>query len=75
MILDDTVVRVRLDRKATSISLLVVLGMRQDGQKVLLAIKQMGVERTERLADCARSISSSAACGGPNSHRRWRRGS
>ena len=47
MILDDTVVRVRLDRKATSISLLVVLGMRQDGQKVLLAIKQMGVERTD----------------------------
>jgi hypothetical protein len=30
------VVRVRLDRKATSISLLVVLGIREDGQKVLL---------------------------------------
>src|SRR6266481_3329837 len=42
LILDGTVVRVRLDRKATSISLLVVLGVRQDGQKVLLAIKQMG---------------------------------
>jgi putative transposase len=36
----------RLDRKATSISLLVVLGVRQDGQKVLLAIKQMGGEST-----------------------------
>ena len=36
-----------LDRKATSISLLVVLGVRQDGQKVLLAIKQMGGESTE----------------------------
>jgi putative transposase len=35
LILDGTVVRVRLDRKATSISLLVVLGVRQDGQKVL----------------------------------------
>src|SRR5260370_32818219 len=47
LILDGTVVRVRLDRKATSISLLVVLGVRQDGQKVLLAIKQMGGESTQ----------------------------
>ena len=47
LILDGTVVRVRLDRKATSISLLVVLGVRQDGQKVLLAIKQMGGESAE----------------------------
>ncbi len=46
LILDGTVVRVRLDRKATSISLLVVLGVRHDGQKVLLAIKQMGGEST-----------------------------
>ncbi len=44
LILDGTVVRVRLDRKATSISLLVVLGVRRDGQKVLLAIKNMGGE-------------------------------
>src|SRR3990170_5900478 len=41
LILDGTVVRVRLDRKATSISLLVVIGVREDGQKVLLAIKSM----------------------------------
>ena len=47
LILDGTVVRVRLDRKATSISLLVVLGVRADGQKVLLAIRQMGGESTE----------------------------
>jgi len=47
LVLDGTVVRVRLDREATSISLLVVLGIRQDGQKVLLAIKQMGGESTE----------------------------
>src|ERR1700687_3848219 len=39
--------RVRLDRKATSISLLVVLGVRADGQKVLLAIKSMGGESAE----------------------------
>jgi putative transposase len=47
LILDGTVVRVRLDRKATSISLLVVLGVREDGQKVLLAIKSMGSESAE----------------------------
>ena len=44
LIQDGTVVRVRLDRKATSISLLVVLGVRRDGQKVLLSIKNMGGE-------------------------------
>jgi transposase-like protein len=41
LILDGTVVRVRLDKKATSISLLVALGVRADGQKVLLAVKNM----------------------------------
>ena len=41
LILDGTVVRVRLDRKATAISLLVVIGVRTDGQTVLLAIKSM----------------------------------
>ncbi len=44
LILDGTAVRVRLDRQATSISLLVALGVRQDGQKVLLAVKNMGGE-------------------------------
>jgi len=44
LILDGTVVRVRLDRKATSISLLVALGVRGDGQKVLLAVCNMGGE-------------------------------
>jgi hypothetical protein len=40
-------VRVRLDRKATSIVLLVVLGVREDGHKVLLAAKNMGGETSE----------------------------
>src|SRR5438034_1756 len=44
---ESTVVRVRLDRKATSISLLIVIGVRADGQKVLLAVKSMGGETTE----------------------------
>jgi transposase-like protein len=44
LILDGTVARVRLDKRATSVSLLVALGVRADGQKVLLAIKTMGGE-------------------------------
>jgi transposase-like protein len=47
LILDGTVVRVRLDRKATAISLLVVIGVRADGQKVLLTVKSMGSESAE----------------------------
>jgi putative transposase len=47
LILDGTVVRVRLDRKATTISLLAVIGVRADGQKVLLAVKSMGSESAE----------------------------
>ena len=44
LVLDGSVVRVRLDRKATNVSLLVVLGVRRDGQKVLLAVRNMGGE-------------------------------
>lgn len=44
LILDGTVVKVRLDKKATAISLLVALGIRRDGQKVVLTIKSMGGE-------------------------------
>jgi transposase-like protein len=47
LILDGTVVRVRLDRQATAISLLVVIGVRADGQKVLLAVRSMGGESAE----------------------------
>ena len=44
LVLDGTVVRVRLDKKATSLSVLVALGVRRDGQKVLLALRNMGGE-------------------------------
>lgn len=44
LILDGTVVRTRIDKKATLISLLVALGVREDGQKVLLAVQDMGGE-------------------------------
>ena len=44
LILHGTVVKVPLDRKAAAISLLIVLGVRRDGQKVVLAIRNMGGE-------------------------------
>ena len=55
LILDGTVVRVRLDKKATSISLLVALGVRADGQKVLLAIKNGRGERSGLASFAAQS--------------------
>jgi putative transposase len=60
LILDGTVVKVRLDKKATSISLLVALGVRADGQKVLLAIKDMGGESEAEIARRSRRASSDA---------------
>jgi Transposase, Mutator family len=44
LILNGTVLRVRLAKKSTAISLLVALGIRQDWQKFLLAVKTMGGE-------------------------------
>jgi putative transposase len=44
LVLDGTVVRVRLDKRATGLSVLVALGVRRDGQKVLLGLKNMGGE-------------------------------
>ena len=44
LILDGTVIKTRLDRKATNISVLAAIGVRQDGQKVLLSIRNMGGE-------------------------------
>ncbi len=46
LILDGTVVKAKIDRKATAISLLVAIGVRRDGQKVLLGLKSMGGEST-----------------------------
>ncbi|HIJ94027.1 MAG TPA: hypothetical protein HPP84_11810, partial [Rhodospirillaceae bacterium] len=42
--LDGTGVKARLDGRVMSIPLLVVIGVRRDGQKVLLAVKNMGGE-------------------------------
>lgn len=46
LILDGTVIRTKLDRKATNISVLAAIGVRRDGQKVLLSIQNMGGEST-----------------------------
>jgi putative transposase len=44
LILDGTVVRVRLDRKATSIVLLVVLGVRDDRHTAPLLLSRIEIE-------------------------------
>ncbi len=44
LILDGTVVKVRLDKRVSAISVLVALGVRRDGSKVVLAIRNMGGE-------------------------------
>ena len=46
LILDGTVIKTRLHRKTTNISVLAAIGVRRDGQKVLLSIKNMGGEST-----------------------------
>jgi transposase-like protein len=46
VILDGTVIRTRLDGKATNISVLAAIGVRRDGQKILLSIRHMGGEST-----------------------------
>jgi len=44
LILDGTVIKTRLDKKATNISVLAAIGVRRDGQKVLISIMNMGGE-------------------------------
>ena len=74
LILDGTVVKVRLDRKAAAISLLIVLGVRRDGQKVVLAIKNMGGE-SEAAWRAVLDDLTSARYGqaGVGHRRRWQR--
>ena len=66
LILDGTVVRVWLDRKATAIVVLVVLGVREDGQKVLLAIRTWAARLARRGAPFS-TILSSAGCASQSS--------
>ena len=53
LILDGSVVRVRLDRKATNISLLVVLGIRRDGQKSYWPCATWGAKAKPPGAACS----------------------
>ena len=46
LVLDGTVIRTRLDKKAANISVLAAIGVRRDGQKILLSIRHMGGEST-----------------------------
>ena len=46
LILDGTVIKTRIDKKATNISVLAAIGVRRDGQKVLLSVMNMGGEST-----------------------------
>jgi putative transposase len=66
LILDGTVVDVRLDRKATAISLLVVIGVRTDGQKVLRRSREW-VGRAAKPGAVFSMISSVVACAAPSS--------
>jgi len=66
LILDGTVVRTRLDRKATAISLLVVIGVRADGQKMLLESRAWAA-RAPRPGALSSTISSGVACVAPSS--------
>ena len=46
LLLDGTVIKTRLDKKAADISVLAAIGVRRDGQKVLISIRNMGGEST-----------------------------
>lgn len=46
LIPNGTVVKAYIDQKATAIPILVEIGVRRDGQKVLIGIKNMGGETT-----------------------------
>ena len=77
LIFDGTVARVRLDRKATSISRLVALGVHAEGQKVLLAIESMGGESEAAwralLDDPVWRRLKTASSSSPMARRAWKR--
>ena len=74
LILDGTVVKARIDRKATAISVLAAIGVRRDGQKVLLAIRNMGGEKHGGVAGVPRRPRRPRPEGAGLRHRRRRSG-
>ena len=74
LILDGTVVRVRLDRKATSISLLVVIGVRVGRPEGAACGQAHGRGSRRGLAHPARRSGRARSAEAGTSHRRWRAG-
>ncbi len=58
LILDGTVVHVRLDRQSTALSILMALGVRADGQKVLLGLRALAVESEAAWCDLLQDLES-----------------
>ena len=60
LILDGTLVRVRVDRQVTAFSLLVTLGVRADGQYILLSCATWAARARRRGARCSTTCSNAA---------------
>jgi putative transposase len=58
LVLDGIVVNVRVDRKKERMTVLVALGVRADGQKVILAFRAMGAESKEAWKELLEDLSS-----------------
>ena len=58
LILDGTVVHVRLDRQSTALSILVAMGVRADGQKMLLGLRALAGESEAAWRDLLQDLES-----------------
>ncbi len=58
LVLDGTVMKVRIDGKSERMSILVALGIRDDGQKVLLSVQEMASESKEAWKTLLEDLSS-----------------
>ncbi|MGH7106465.1 MAG: IS256 family transposase [Acetobacteraceae bacterium] len=56
VILDGTVVRVRLDGQSTALSILVAMAVREDGQKVLLGLRALAGESQAAWSDLLQDL-------------------
>ena len=58
LILDGTVVHVRLDRQSTALSILVAMGVRADGQKMLVGLRALAGESEAAWRDLLQDLES-----------------
>ena len=56
LILDGTVVHVRLDGQSTALSILVAMGVRPDGQKMLLGLRALAGESEVAWRDLLQNL-------------------